>query len=446
MVAYLRILRGFNRDIRLLLCLQAAVGFVYFGVQAVLYNLYLLRLGYDAGFIGTLSGLGQLTWAACALPAGALGKRIGLRQAIQWGMLISVAANALFLLVEALPQGARLPWLVVVTLITWVGSALYTVNNVPYMMALTRQEQRGHAFTVQSGLYSLLGFAGSLLAGALPGVLAAWQGSSLESAAPYRQALWLGPPVLALGLLAVSAARPAQTEEEAQVAAQVAAQDVAHSAAQSVRPARSPAPVGLFAFLGLVFFLQSASLGVLIFFNVFLDAGLRVSTGEIGAIMGFGQLLPFLAALTAPVLLSRWGSGRSLAFSALAAAGFMLPIAAASGRAAAALGLVGANSMGAILFTARMLFSQEVVAPRWRTTTSAINTIGLALGWSLIAFTGGQVLIPAFGFSGFFLVGAGIGLVSALLLGVYLRRRKDVQPAAPPETSIQGERVSGELG
>jgi hypothetical protein len=60
------------------------------GLQAVLLNLYLLRLGFDAPYIGLLAGLGQRVWAAAALPAAQVSNQIGTDQptaqrARSWG-------------------------------------------------------------------------------------------------------------------------------------------------------------------------------------------------------------------------------------------------------------------------------------------------------------------------------------------------------------------------
>ena len=43
---YLKTLRRFNRNVRLLFVANAILGFVFFGIYALLLNLYLLRLGY----------------------------------------------------------------------------------------------------------------------------------------------------------------------------------------------------------------------------------------------------------------------------------------------------------------------------------------------------------------------------------------------------------------
>ena len=52
---YLKTLRRFNRNVRLLFVANAILGFVFFGIYALLLNLYLLRLGYGLEDIGLFS-------------------------------------------------------------------------------------------------------------------------------------------------------------------------------------------------------------------------------------------------------------------------------------------------------------------------------------------------------------------------------------------------------
>src|SRR5437870_10570516 len=93
------IVRGFNSSVRLWLLTWALAAFGYFGLQGVLLNLYLLRLGFGPEFIGLLLGSGQLMWAIAAIPAGAVGRRIGLRTALLSGIVLLGVAFALRLLV-----------------------------------------------------------------------------------------------------------------------------------------------------------------------------------------------------------------------------------------------------------------------------------------------------------------------------------------------------------
>jgi predicted MFS family arabinose efflux permease len=158
------------------------------------------------------------------------------------------------------------------------------------------------------------------------------------------------------------------------------------------------------------------------FFNVYLDRGLGVATDQIGLIIGFAQLLPVATALLAVRLLARYGAALTLALASLGACLAYLPLAGVAAWVPAALGFMGVMMMAAIHVSARGVFSQEVVIPRWRTTTSAILTIGMALGWASTA-AGGGFVIASFGFGALFAISAGLAAGAAALAWSAYRMR-----------------------
>ena len=119
MTGYWWALRAFDRSFWLYLGYRAILAFSYSGVLSVLLNLYLLRLGYGPEFIGLLVGSGQIVWATLALPAGAIGKRTGLREAQIAGLALSAIGVGSLLLVEALPGAVWEYWLFACWIVTW---------------------------------------------------------------------------------------------------------------------------------------------------------------------------------------------------------------------------------------------------------------------------------------------------------------------------------------
>jgi hypothetical protein len=402
-----RVLFTFDRSVRLFLIAWALIAFGYFGVQGVLLNLYLLRLGFVTQFIGSLIASGQLVWALAALPAGVIGRRIGLRAALMAGSAITALGIGLVLIVEALPKNEWAAWLYLAWILHWVGAALLTVNSIPYLLHVSTTEARNHAFAAQGAVIALMGFVGSLVAGFLPGVFAAWFGRSLDQPAAYWVPLWLVPLAHLLCVLAWATARPVTLATSS---------DTAESA---------PMPLGLFVFFGWVVFLLTAGEGsVRAFFNVYLDKALQLPTAPIGAIFGVGQLLPVFMALAAPKLLGRWGAPLVVALTGAGAGLASLPLAIFAHWVPASLGFVGLLGMLAINGPSRNIFSQEIVTPRWRTTTSAIATVGQGLGWASTAMAGGY-LIPRIGFGGLFWMSALLSFMAAILMWGYIRGRSN---------------------
>lgn len=400
-----RVLLSFNRDTHVFLMVCALDAFGYFGIQAVLLNLYLLRLGFGTEFIGLLIASGQVIWAIAALPAGAIGRRLGLRATLILSSAFAALGMGLLLLVEVLPRPVWIAWLFGCWAILWIGTALYSVNSPPYLMQVTTAETRQHAFAAQGAVLAFMGFAGSLVAGLLPALLVLWTGGSLDQSSPYRYALWIAPASYLLCALLWMSARPVRVAKTLQAVS------------------RTSKPLGLFVFFVLLVFLQTASEGVLSFFNVYLDTRLGVPTAQIGTILSIGQLLSILGVLAVPQLLQRYGTPSTLAWTTLGVGVAMLPLALLSHWLPATIGFIVISSMSAMNGPMRNILSQEIVLPQWRATTSAILTIGLALGWASTAALGGY-LIARTGFSILFLISTGLALAGVVVLWSYIRLKR----------------------
>ncbi len=403
---YLRALRLFSRDVRLLLITAALNGFCYFGIYVVLFNLYLLRLGYGPEFIGLVNAAALLALAVFGLPAGALGRRWGSRRIMIVGLSLMVAGYGLPPLVEFIPIALRSVWLLTTYSLSGLGAALYMVNGFPFLMGATGLEERNYAFSVQMALMPLGGFAGNLVGGLLPRLFATTLDVSLDQPAPYRYPLLITGVLLIPAVLAMLATR----EGSAGQAQGTVAEEIGRRA-----------PFGLIAIMSLVMLLRVAGEGATrTFFNVYLDASLHVSTSLIGTLMASSQLLAGLAALTAPLLMARWGKSRTVVLGTIGMALSMLPLALIPHWEAAGLSFIGIFALASITGAAFTVYQQESVSPGWRTVISGAANMALGLSWSTMAFGGGY-MITALGYRSLFLTGAGLTAGGALLFWAYFQ-------------------------
>jgi predicted MFS family arabinose efflux permease len=184
-------------------------------------------------------------------------------------------------------------------------------------------------------------------------------------------------------------------------------------------------------------FVFTAALGegaVRTFFNVFLNTELGVSSAAIGLIMGAAQILPIVAALALPFALTTWGVGYTLIGGLVVMAACLAPLAVTGQVWVAAAAYTGAMVTFTIVGSSRDLFGQEMVIPRWRTSSQAIAIMGLGLGNSVAAVLGG-LLIGAAGFGALYRFGTVAALLAAGLLFAYLyiagRRRSRYVPGSP---------------
>ena len=405
---YLHVLRDFNRDVRLYLVTTMLIGLtVDGGVYTVLFNLYLLRLGYGPEFVGLVNGSGMLVFALCCLPAGTLSGRWGNRRMMIVGLTLLTIGCGLLPFAELRTGNWQAGWLFITWCFAFVGFAMYFVNTAPFVMTVTRQSERNHVFSVQAAVWSLAGFAGSLIGGFLPGLFAVYLGVSLDQAAPYRYSLLVASLLLIPSILAIVATREGHTQPIKE------------------REATGEAsPLRLIAFLTLVRLLVVTGVGTLFtFFNVYMDAGLQISTVHIGVLSAVGRLLSIPTALIVPLLTVRWGSGRTAAWASLGTAFSMLPLALISHWGAAGLGYIGTIALTSIRYPAFLVYTMERVSPGWRGTMSGAGEMASGLSFSAMALGGGYI-IEAFGYRSFFLTGASLTVVGTLSFLIHLRLQR----------------------
>ncbi len=395
---YVQKLRLFKRDVRLFLVTAALCGFAMDGFSAVLFNLYLLRLGYGPEFIGLVSAASALAFTLCCLPAGMLGARWGSRRTMMVGLSLLAAGAGGVTLVEFVPLNGQPLWLLATNTLAGIGLALYFVNGIPFLMAATGPEERNHAFSVHLAIVPLAAFAGSLLAGVLPRVFAAVLDVSLDHPATYRVPLLIAALLFIPGVLAL-----------------LPTQEFRAHQAQESRSKKERAPYGLIVLIGLIVLLRFAGQGAAnTFFNVYADVGLQTSTALIGALSAVRGLVAVPAALVAPLLMARWGKGRTIVVGSLGGALSLLPLALIPHWGAAGLGVVGLSALNSMTGTPFRVFTQEIVEPRWRAAMSGALMTGAGLSVAVMASGGGH-LVTAMGFSGLFLVAAGLVVVGTAL-------------------------------
>ena len=419
---YLQKLRLFSRDVRLFLVAAAMLGFAWDGIRIVLFNLYLLRLGYGTESIGLINAVGSFAFSIFAVLLGTFGADWNGRRSLIVGVSLMVAGLALLPLAGAMPASWQTGWLYAANVLAYLGLAMWWVYSIPFLMGATGFGERNHAFSVQIALAPLAGFAGSLIGGALPGMFARVRGFSAEDPAAYGYALFVAALLLIPAVLVLLPTREPRTEI-------VPAGMTGSSRAR----ADSKAPYGLIILIGVVVWLRFAGTAAAnTFFNVYLDDGLGVSTALIGAVWAAGRLVSVPAALATPLAVARWGNARTVIWGSLGLALCMLPLALVPQWAVAGAAFVGISSLFAMTTGPIRVFSQEIVTPGWRSAMSAAMNIGVGMSIAAMSLWGGYA-IAVVGYRSLFLVAAGLTVAGALLFWLFFRVPRGEMARAPAE-------------
>ena len=403
---YWNILKLFDRNVRYFLIAGAVHGFVFFGIYSLLLNLYLLRLGYDSAFIGLVNGLGPLMLAVFSLPAGMVSRRWGSRRVMLWSYLVLALSFGLLPLSEWLPEAYRSTWIVGTYVTAWLGGAFLIVNFAPYLMAWTGEQERNYAFAMQAASLPVAGFLGNLVGGALPNLFASLSGGSLDSPDPYRNALLVAAVIELLAVVAMKFA--AEVQETTDIPA---TQSGSHTSA----PYRI---IILFALINLLAVAGEWTMRV--YFNVYLDRVMATPTAVIGALLASAQLMG-LTAFLAPQAAARWGRQRVVLMGLFCIPIAFVPLVLINHWLAVGMGYMILVATLSVAYPTLGVFSQSMVAPRWRTTMASAMSMSIGVGIAITSFGGGYV-ITAFGFQTLVVLAASVGLLGGGVVWRFLPR------------------------
>ena len=386
-----------GRDVHLLNAVLGMFAVSFFGIQALIKVLYILRLGYGLEYVGLFSSISAFSFMAMSLPSGLAGSRFGPRKTMIAGGLLTVTGMALLPMVELVPVWAKDAWPILSQFVGTGGWAFFSVNTVPTLMAATTPQSRSSAFAWNSMFRGLGTLLGTIVGGLLPGLFAVILGQSLTEPGPYRYALWIGVILGMLSMIPLSQIRPVQrlkAEEEAQE--------------KGVFPILPVAVVVIF-----VLFSHGGRATCQAFCNPFMDTDLHLSPASIGFITGLGQFVAVLAPLLSPRLVKRFSNVRILMLANLGAAISLIPLALIPHWTTVALGRLGVLALSALWLPVLQVFQMELVGSRWRSLAYSVVSMAMALSFGSISLIGGFIAAN-WGYQRLFLIGAASYLAGAL--------------------------------
>ncbi len=440
---YIRRFGRLQRNARLYL-MSNALGGVSTGILLVLYNLYLVSLGYGTAFVGVILFVGTLGAGIAIFPAGVCIDRFGGKLVMIWSSIIlGLIGTGQILFRQPLP-------LLVTTFFAGVAGAALLVVNAPFLTANSTPDERTHLFSLNITLTLITTVLGKVLGGVLP----VWFRSIPWLMAPlparfspllahfpeprsYQLALLFagiiaGPSLIPLFLL--SNDRPGADNDFEQTRSinrrirdsistralsssvrQYLSLDFMRSAlaqlAQWVRVAlayvrsRKLLHNAIF-FLILVQVLIGLGAGLFIpYFNIYFVDHLGASSALFGLIDGGANALTALLTLVAPWLALRFGKIKGIALTELASIPIMLTI-----------GLTGLLPLAALLYPFRQglmdmsngvlqVFSMEVVPEQRRGLANSGYQAAYQVAWAITAPIGGLIIARS-GYPLIFILGA----------------------------------------
>ena len=374
-------LGAFNPNARLYL-LNVVLAGAAMGVFRLLFNFYVLSLGYDDAFLGNLVTASSLSALLVALPMGYLADFLGRKASLLIGGL-GVAAAVFFMV--AWPSA---PMFIVMNVLLGMAQSLSGVTMGPFLMENSTEKERTYLFSFGSGLQMASASVGNWVGGNLP----AWMAGTAQVAVSDSTAYALSLAVVAGGaalavfpLLLMRLPRLAKNQRSA----------FAPISYFSGHP-------GLLGKLVLPMLVTSVGAGLIMpFMNVFFRQVYNQSDQTIGAMFAWGSLAMGIGLMIAPPLADRMGKIQLVVITQAVSIPFLFllgfsPWFALSG-AAYYIRLALMNMSSPVYQT----FVMERVEPSARATVASLVSISNNFGWAFAPTISGWIQVnygfgPAF--------------------------------------------------
>ncbi len=284
---YVDNIRAFQPNARFYL-LNVVVTGAAMGVYRLLFNFYVLSLGFDEALVGNLVTTSSLTALLVALPMGYLANFLGRKASLVIsGALVSLS---IFGVVIWPVQ----PVFYVMNVISGVGQSLAAITMAPFLMENSGEAERTYLFSFSSGIQMAMASVGNWVGGYLPTWVAASAGVTPVSSTAYAGALLVIAVVAVVGILPLLFLRTPRLERMDR-----------SIFAPLTYASHHPAQLGK---LILPMLLTSIGAGLIMpFMNVFFRVVHNQPDPVIGTLFAWGSLAMGIGLLIAPPLADRMG-------------------------------------------------------------------------------------------------------------------------------------------
>lgn len=369
-------MRGFRRNAQLYLISTPLMG-PGMQVFGVLFNLYLLQLGFDEVLVGQTIAATALGTMVGGIPSGILYNRLGGRWSFSLGLLL-IALTRLVLLLVVTPVP-----LIAASFFGGVANAVISTVWLPFMADETDKRERTYLFSVNDMLWTLAEMVGSLMGGFMPALFMAHL-TLASLAASQRISMIVAIDLSLLSLIPLLAMRPTSRLQDEE------AGGIAVEEPQEGTPI--PRRRGFIGGAAIVFFV-GLMMGASGFQNVYFSEFHQASDEQIGLIFALSRVAGLLGISLLPSLANRLGLVKTNLLLGFVTApfffllGYPFPLLRATPIFLVGYGLYRANWI--LYFNLVM----EVVPPRDRGTQAGLRVVSAFLASSIAGAAGGWIIV-----------------------------------------------------
>lgn len=324
------------------------------GIYGVIFNLYILRLGFGEDFLGLILSISATSMGLFSIPAAFVCDRLGRKRTLLLSSVLS-AISLFFLYNTTTPE-----LLVLFSLASGMASALGLVTGSTFLLENSTKEERMYLFSMSSLIYTFSLLSGNMLGGFLPDILADLISAQSGSAISYRLTLYVSLVATVASLLPLAYVAEKNSEENNDIRGQL-------HIYRSIFKSKVIRQMTLF------YCLYGIGWGTsLPYFNVYFDTVLGASANQIGIFFSVSQIFMILGYFLVPVLTERTGKVRLVSIVQILSIPFLLMFVLTNNLLIAVVGFVMRYMLMNMANPILNSFKLEIVQPEER---SMINSI-----------------------------------------------------------------------
>jgi len=333
------------------------------GVFRLLFNFYVLSLGFDEALLGNLITTSSFVALLAALPMGYLADTLGRKGAL----LISGALLSVSILAMSIWQTETMFYSM--NILSGIAQSLAGVTMAPFLMENSDEKERTYLFSFGQGLQMTMASVGSWIGGYLPTWMGQAQGASPTSSLAYGNSILImgiGAGIAIIPLIFLKTPKLERSQRAIFAPFQYAAKQ----------------PL-LLTKLILPMLLTSIGAGLIMpFMNVFFRVVHNQPDPVIGTLFAWGSLAMGIGLLIAPPLAERTGKIQLVVISQALSIPFLILLGFSPifwvGAATYYIRVALMNMSSPVYQT----FIMEHVDPSARATVASLTSMAWNFGWA----------------------------------------------------------------
>jgi len=369
---YIQALKNFSTNARMFLAFNFLTS-LYVGMASVIFNLYIIKLGYNEQFLGLIISATMISTGLFAFPAAQVCDRIGSKKSLLLsGVLSTIVLYLLYVLTSQ-------EWLLILSLLSGIFSTVPTIIAAPFMVENSTPDDRIYLFSFNFALFVVATVLGMAIGGYLPQVWSSVFGIDGSTITSFRYTLYAS---LVVAIISIAPLMFLKEKVKVRVESPDFRTMVKELAASDIvkRLVTISCLIGLGAGL------------IVPFFNVYFNKMLSATPGQIGLIFALAQASMAVGAMAVPYMVSRIGKVRTVSLTYLISIPFLIVLAVSTN-----LYIAGAAYILRMLFMNMSMpiansFSMEIVHSEEMASVSSLTSMGNYISIAISSYIAGVLM------------------------------------------------------